>query len=241
MRAGIADEILREIYAHAEEAHPQECCGIVVMVNGDRKVIRSENKAPDPYTTFLLDSKLYLKHIDNVEFVYHSHPAGDSTPSAADKASCEASQVPYLIVGWPTAELSRVTPTGYRAPLIGRSFVYGVFDCYSLVKDYYAEELGLTLDEFVRPPYGWWREAGAVSTFADNYESQGFVRVEGGLQSGDVTLMMLGPTKVPNHIGVIQDNGLLLHQTLHNISHEIVYGGYWRKNTVGVFRHESMR
>jgi cell wall-associated NlpC family hydrolase len=41
------------------------------------------------------------------------------------------------------------------APLVGRQFAHGVLDCYSLVRDFHARELGIPLSEYERQD-DWW-------------------------------------------------------------------------------------
>jgi len=228
----VANKVLADIYAHAEETFPEECCGLVVAKGHVIQVIRAENIAHEPWGTFKIDPVLYLRHINDIEMVYHSHPNSSSVPTEADKASSERLGKPYLIVSWPAREVSRYVPEGHRAPLEGRSFVYGIFDCLSIVEDYY-EEQGDPLSRADRPPYNWWE--GTRDYAGEWYERNGFKPVS-DVQRGDVLVMRVGTCKVPNHVGIYLDGGLILHHTLEGLSRVEVYGGYWRKHTVKVLR-----
>ncbi|KAG0739940.1 hypothetical protein G6F24_017181 [Rhizopus arrhizus] len=73
---------------------------------------------------------------------------------------CEASGLPWHIVSVgqlageaPTChDIQTIEPCGYVAPLEGRQFAHGILDCYSLVRDFYALELGITLSQYPGPP-----------------------------------------------------------------------------------------
>jgi len=229
----VGNKVLADIYAHAHEEFPNECCGLVVRRGMTVSVIRAENVSHAPRHTFKIDPAFYLRHIDDVELVYHSHPNTSSAPTAADKASAERLGKPYLIVGWPGKDVSKFTPEGYRTPLEGRDFVYGIFDCLAIVEDFYEWKLGITLPVFDRPQYGWWEES--RDYIGERYENAGFKPVDAP-QDGDVLVMRIGACKVPNHVGVYLEGSRILHHTLDSLSRVEVYGGYWRKHTVKVLR-----
>jgi proteasome lid subunit RPN8/RPN11 len=231
----IDDTVIRAIAAHAEAEHPKECCGLVLRNGPIARVLRAENLAHDPYRSFKIDPVWYLRHEAHVEFVYHSHPNGLPNPTDADKAACEALNKPYLIMASPSGAMCSYFPQGFTAPLEGRQFVYGIFDCLSVVTDFYKQEFGLAIGQFERPPFGWWRE-GKQAPFEAHYKAAGFVEVTEP-QHGDVLLMQVGDAKVTNHSGVYLKGGLLLHHSLNHVSHKTVYGGYWRKHTTKVLRH----
>ena len=93
------------IVAHAREAAPAECCGLL-LGRGDEIVeaVRTRNIADQP-ARFLIDPK---DHIDGrrdarrrglaVVGFYHSHPHSPAEPSDADRAEANYADHLYLIV-----------------------------------------------------------------------------------------------------------------------------------------------
>ena len=101
----IADCGLRKIVAHAREAAPAECCGLLVGRSDEIvDAIPTRNVAGDE-SRFLIDPK---DHIDGrrearrrgLEVVgfYHSHPRSPAEPSATDVAEASYPDHVYLIV-----------------------------------------------------------------------------------------------------------------------------------------------
>ena len=97
-----------------------------------------------------------------IVMVCHSHPFASPQPSAADRAMCELTRLPWLIVNHPLGDVCAFVPIGYRTPLLGRPFVHGVHDCYSLIRDHYAWELGIELPDFPRAER-WWEQGGEMT------------------------------------------------------------------------------
>ncbi len=236
------------IETHALEAYPAECCGLVVNVGGRERYMRCRNTATTASEHFVMPAEDYAaaEEEGDVIAVVHSHPNARAEPSDADKVSCESSGLPWHIVsvtrdgthkppaiaGWHSFE-----PSGYEAPLVGRSFAHGVLDCYALVRDWYRLEWGLVLPNFERPD-NWWNNGGDLYT--EHFEKCGFRRVSGQPQRGDGFLMQIR-SPVPNHAGIFLDEGrsLFIHHFYGRLSTREVYGGYYREVTVAHIRHES--
>ena len=64
--------------------------------------------------------------------IIHSHPQTPAVASEADKMACEQFGLPWHIVSLLDERWCRIKPSGYEAPLVGREWVWGVSDCWTL-------------------------------------------------------------------------------------------------------------
>ena len=224
--------------AHAEAEYPREACGLVVVVKGREKFWPCKNLATEE-DSFVLDPKDYAAADDAGEIVavFHSHPNMQPTPSMADRAACEASGVPWYILGWPCGNWEKLSPEGYKPPLIGREWCYGTLDCYSLVRDWYKQNWGLELSDYERHGEWWFK---GLNTFVDNFKNEDFVEVdqESDPQHGDALLMQI-VSPVPNHVAIYLEDNIILHHLEKRLSSRDILTGYYRKNTTHILRHRS--
>jgi len=234
----IQDKTLADITSHAEKEFPRESCGLIVDNFGKLEYVKCENKSDDPLASFLIDPVVYASLSSKIMCVVHSHPNRSSKLSQADIASSERCMKPFMVISYPTCEISNYYPTGFKTPLEGRQFVYSVMDCFTIIRDFYKWELGIEIEDRQRRPYGWWEEPGASSYLMEDYQKWGFEKVLSP-KRGDVIVMQLQGT-APNHVAVYTGDGVMIHHTLNNISRSEMYGGYWRKNTICILRHNQM-
>jgi cell wall-associated NlpC family hydrolase len=127
-------------------------------------------------------------------------------------------------------------PEGYTAPLLGRMWCHGVLDCYSLIRDWYRLERGIVLPDFTRSDEWWLKNQ---NLYVDNFRAAGFTRIvdEDALQPGDVLLMQI-MAPVPNHGAVYLGDGIILHHLHGRLSCREVWGGYYKKHTTHILRHD---
>lgn len=228
------DHIKSEIAAHAEELSPRECCGLIVVIDGEETYVRCENMALKKTEHFQISREDYAtaETLGEVAAIVHSHPYAQPTPSDADLAACETSKLKWIIYAWPLDTWHEFEPSGYVAPLTGRKFVWGVHDCYTLVQDYYKTVLGLDLPD---RPADWQDHKDSV--YFDEFKSFGFEEVDSP-QLHDLILMKI---KGVGHAAVyLGDGDVMLHHPQDNLSAHGVYGGYYRKHTLSFIRHKSL-
>jgi [CysO sulfur-carrier protein]-S-L-cysteine hydrolase len=100
---------LDQIIAHAREASPQECCGLIGgLIEGKAQTIyRTRNIASDPLTTYeaapedlFAAQRAMRERGEQLLAIYHSHPrSADPQPSATDVRLAYYPSAVYLIVG----------------------------------------------------------------------------------------------------------------------------------------------
>jgi proteasome lid subunit RPN8/RPN11 len=98
-------DVIDAVIAHAREAAPAECCGVLIGTERDVvEAVRTRNVADRP-TRFEIDPKGHLdarrsaraRGLDVVGF-YHSHPHSPARPSETDTAEANYPDHLHLIV-----------------------------------------------------------------------------------------------------------------------------------------------
>lgn len=234
----LTDALNAQILEHAQIEDPRECCGLVAIVKGRRRYFPCRNIADTPDEHFVLSGEDYAQVEDQGEIIaiVHSHPATNPAPSDADRVACEKSGLPWFIVNSKTEGWGYCEPSGFELPYVGREFVFGVVDCYALVKDWYGKEFGLQLSDYQRRDKFWER---GENLYLDNFHREGFHKVPfDELQYGDALLMQL-ESSLPNHAAIYIGDQQILHHIQGRLSSRDVLGSYYAKNTAMVLRHES--
>ena len=230
--------LLEAVRKHAREAHPNESCGVVVVQKGRRRYIPCRNVSATPKEAFEVHPEDYAAAEDKGEVVLivHSHPdSKNAEPSLDDIQGCNAVNVPWLIVNFPGEDWRVIQPLVGTQPLVGREFIFGVQDCYSIVRDWYKQVKDIELKDFPRQDKFWER---GENLYLNHLPETGFRRVYGEPQVGDVLLMQVG-ADLPNHGAIYLGEDIILHHMHGRLSSREIYGGYWKKHTTHIMRHES--
>lgn len=234
--------------AHALQDYPRESCGVIVR----GRYIPLANAAGDPERAFRIADADLARHRAALQAIVHSHPHRREWPAAerfmpwpsrADMEGQVATDVPWIIVPTDGEQAGAPVQWGDRAdlpPLLGRPFVHGVTDCYSLIRDYYWLEQRIDLPEGPRDD-SWWAEGGDL--YRDNFQRAGF-RNLGGFDAlatarpGDVALFAIR-APVPNHGGVLLADGQMLHHLQHRVSGRDPLIN-WQRKITHLLRHKEM-
>ena len=204
---------------HAKEQEPKESCGLLVVIKGKEKYFACKNLADNPKGMFILDPEDWATAEDtgSITAVIHSHPTTSPQLSEADKVACEKTNLKWYVVQPNLEQWVEYEPCGYKSPLIGRKWTWAVQDCWSLCRDYYQEELGITLRDWDRPTSS---DAFLLNpTFERSFVSTGFRELEPTeeLEKNDLLLMSIGSPGL-NHIGLYLGDQLVLHHLQNRLS-----------------------
>lgn len=219
-----------EIRAFSRGGLVQEACGFVL---GDGRVVRTLNTHPEPADAFQIDPDAYARADEayGVAAVWHSHAKLNGL-SPEDQAAVRADgELPWIVYCLRTDEFHVVDPQD-RGPLLGRTFSYGILDCYSLVCDALEERHGVILPDWKR---GNWGEWGRPDFTVFDMQAPEFCRRVGRerLLPGDVVLMGKDHT---SHIGILTDADRMLHHPASRRSQEVHYGEWWQARTRSIWR-----
>ena len=224
---------------HAKDQDPKESCGLLLNIKGKEKYYPCNNLSMTQHQCFIIDPIDYVKadNLGEIIAIVHSHPTTPPTPSQADRISCEHSNLPWYIVNPKTEQWADLKPEGYKPELCGRPWVWGITDCWSLVRDYYKQEKSIELidyersmtpEEFLKNPL--------FEKYAKNTGFRELANDE-ALKKGDVLLMsILHPTL--NHVAIFLGD-MVLHHLADRLSCKEPYSEWLLKCTGKRYRYAS--
>lgn len=234
---------LKEAEAHAISEYPKESCGLVVVTGRKERYVPCRNIHETPTSDFAIDGEDFYRaeELGDVVMIVHSHPDSNALPTEHDRLACERSMMPWCILAVHTDPATpdvppvvvsnhQFAPSGYEAPLISREFIWGVQDCFTLVKDFYSREMGVEMPDPPRMDKEKFWDRGE-DFYMENFEKWGFYKIEAPTERGDVIMMAIR-SDIVNHAGIwLGEQDHMLHHPYQHLSEKIVYGGYWAENT----------
>lgn len=243
----LTTKMKKAIISHANREYPRESCGVIV--NGE--YMPCENIAASD-AQFEINPRDIVKAsaMGSIQAYVHSHPDGSTEPTIPDRVEMGRQSLPWIITNGVEVDIHKAKP--FSAPLLGRDYYHGLLDCYTLVKDYYQRELGITLNDYRRDD-AWWENAKNKPLYLDNFQNEGFVEVD-AIQKHDLILCRLGRTEHVNHALIFIGDGflksetteevigdcLVLHHPYNRQSVREMYGEPWQRRAAIIIRHKSM-
>ncbi|HEJ7118793.1 TPA: C40 family peptidase [Serratia marcescens] len=234
------EKLLTAIRQHVAAEYPNEACGVIIETGKQQRYIPCKNIADKPTDYFTLCPLDYAaaEELGEVIMVVHSHPdVVQLIPSEFDRIQCDHSGVEWGIMSWPDCDFCTISPRGDRA-LVGRRWVLGYADCWTLIMDYYRQHHGILLKNY-SVPREWWID-GKENIYDDNWQAEGFVEVSSdAIRPGDMVMMQIS-APVTNHAAIYLGDNTILHHNFGNLSARVPYGKYYRDRTVRVVRHKEL-
>ena len=228
-----------EALNHAKIEDPKECVGLLLNIRGKEKYFPCRNLSMTAHQCFIIDPEDYVKadNTGEIKAIVHSHPVTPPFPSEADKLGCEQSKLPWHIVNPKTEQWGYYEPCGYKPPLKGRPWVWGVTDCWSLVRDFYKEEKNIELLDYELPVTP--QEFNDVPLFERYAERTGFKELDPNetLKNGDILLMSIMYNTL-NHVAIFLD-GYVLHHLTDRLSCKEPYSAWLQKCTGKRYRYDA--
>jgi len=239
MASNMNATLIDAIFAHAKQDYPSECCGVIIQDSTREFYFPCRNLSTTPTDQFILNPKDFALAEEQgvITAIVHSHPDATSQPSPLDRAMCDDSAVPWVIVSWPEGDVKTIYPRG-ELPLIERPFVLGHTDCWGLVMSYYRQIHHIELPDY-RVNFPWWEEGHSENLYRDNWYECGFREFTGKPKPSDLILMQI-QSKKWNHAGILLEGNMMLHHLYGRPSNRTPYGGYWRERTMKILRYHTL-
>ena len=227
------------IKKHAHEVAPEECCGIVYIQDKNLLIKKCQNVTKESKNEdFEIDDTDFIDCHNKGEIIgiYHSHPESAAF-SEEDIFRAEEICLPFYLYAIKEDKFAIYYPSEYLPSYIGRPFIFGVNDCYTLVREYYRREFQTGLGDY---DADFDYASKEVSNFEINWEKEGFCLKTNytDIKKGDVLVFKINKS-FPQHIGVYLGKNEFLHHPLNSQSRIELLDGLWAKSLVGYLRHQN--
>ena len=228
---------LKDIEEHFTSEYPREGCGVLAVSKGKLAWIPCKNIA-DSDDDFVFDSKEYfkIKKTHDIVAIVHSHPDASCEPSTTDINNCNSLGIPYYIFSYPSMEMHILEPVKNYYPLIGRTYAFGVQDCFEAARDYYSLEASIIIPS--REPFedDWWLKG--LNYFTEEYLNAWNFNKVLTPEKNDLLVFSVS-SKVGNHCGVYLGNDVFFHHATQRLSCRENLYPFWIKHLTGIYRYET--
>lgn len=212
---------VRKAIEHCRKQLPNEGCGAII----NDRFIPFANESQDPENSFEIhgDNWFLLYMNGEIDCLVHSHD-NCNRATIVDQEQQQKMDIPWLIVNFHKGSVHDCIVFGEKtpAPLLGRPFFYGAFDCFTLLRDY------MQMQDIIlpNPPHKWefWAVGEPVfeTAIKNNpdlpFKTVSEVVTSGGFQVGDVLMYAVHGTRYINHVAVVYNDS---KEVLHHVSGRI--------------------
>lgn len=227
----LPEDLLDKICNYFSGDFKNEPCGLICVIKGKLKFIEIDNISTEP-DTFIPEPIKYSAYYPFVVMLAHGH-SDNSIPSEHDKIQSSIHNIPYLIVNQKTKEYSIYTPAKYYN-LLGRSYNFGVSDCFELARDWYKLH-GIYTNPRKVWQDDWWDQG--LDYIGNEINEWPFIPTF-NLEYGNLLVFKMG-ADVPNHIGIYLEDDLFIHHAVNRLSCVENLYPIWGENIVGIYKHEK--
>lgn len=203
----ITEVELEKIKEDAIATYPEEAVWLVTEEKGCYQV---KNIHEDPTNFFRISADDSLAAtLSGLLAIVHSHCDAPEVPSKEDMELFDKVNVPCGIVSTDGEWTSDILWLTNETPeLVGRPFIHGISDCYTLSRDYYKTK-GIHLPLVPRNWNNW--ENNSDDYMENLFKSMGFHEVpKSEAREGDGWLAIIRGSAT-HHCGILLDNDLILH------------------------------
>lgn len=244
MKIEFNQQIKEKIKQEAVKNSPKECCGFIFLNQENFKfdIYPCKNVANIKSNNFIISPKDYINcsNFGQITACYHSHTNDNTELSEIDKDNSNKYNIHYILYNVKYDTFNFYTPNTEKNPYIGRPFILGVSDCFTLMQDYAKRERNIKIKfpkDIIYPKDI--KEIGAL--YEKNFIDNGFFKLSKDVQlRKDDGIMMTFPAvceEYPTHAAVYMGNDMILHQPFNSFSCVNIYDNFFKKHTSYVLRY----
>jgi len=224
----------------------EEICGFIYFKEKEYKfdIFPCKNRAENKINNFIISPQDYLNcsSLGKIVACYHSHVNESVEFSEIDKSNSNAYNIHYILYNIKYDIFNFYSPNKENNPYIGRPFVLGKSDCFTLMQEYALKEekVHIKFPKDLTYP----RHLDDIKDlYETNFKNQGFIKLDKGIKlnkSDGIMMMFPGVSdKFPTHAAVYIGDGLILHQPFNSFSCVNIYDNFFKKHTSYVLRYKE--
>ena len=225
-------ELRNQIRSHALENKDAECCGLVLESGNSKLTYKCKNISSNSGEHFELSPLDYLRAWNGgqnkIIGFYHSQKS--AKPSTLDVIVRRNHKIPSYIYSLDVDDFIEVTDEHLKyGDYLGKDFELGKQDCFTLIRDFYQKEYGISIRDYLRDD----EILNKNKNMADNiYLMENFTKVDiKDIIEGDVIEFKF------NHFGIYITGDLLLHHARNRYSGIERLGICWREKILNCYRY----
>ena len=168
--------------------------------------------------------------------IIQANSDSDLSVSEDVRAEMNENNLAYTIIGRNRDHSKSYLPDRYFEKVFyeNRIYIYGMLDCYTLIRDYFRDKLDIWVPANIDRSFGWWNSG--RNLYVDLYKDYGFKETRERIKEGDVLLFSFN-NGMPSHSAIYVGGGQMLHHMIGRFSCIEPFDGYYQMSLSGVLRH----
>ena len=243
----IKEHIKELIKSHALNEKPQECCGLILKTSSDTITYPCRNSSEEPKSHFSIHPGDYARGArkGNVEAIYHSHNSDNENFSTNDKFHSSSHELNYVLYNTVKDSFSLFDYKKNKTLFYNRIFEIGKSDCYTIIKEYYAN-LGIKLEGENTFGNDWYKKNPHVvgELFALNKKNPELPIMDlkpfVPLKEHDVIVFEFVKGGGPNHVAGYLGDGTMIHHPRNKYPCIENLNQIYRRKIYKIYRHKDL-
>lgn len=212
-------QLKNQLIKLSQESPYKEICGIIYTTLTDVLYYPCNNISINPESSFEISPLAYfeVEKLGKIYALFHSHVNENSDFSEQDKICAEEMELPIFCYSDVDKKLQEYRPPNYKSDLLQRPFIWGVYDCYDIVRDYYWNNYGILMQNFDRDSSYMNFDTPIIN---ENFTKLGFYTPENqiDIKIGDVILFKSFRRIYPHHFEIFVGNSKTLQHYMRKLS-----------------------